>query len=282
MRLTRVLRYRRPRLQLNRFFWLCLTFCQLACQQKEPLRPAPPYAFFPLTSGTTWKYQITDESRHTTTIFTDKVERTPLAGSSSQLITEDGRSTAASETIVSETSGSDGTLLLLYKTNSRYITRSLSFGGLQNGFPDDQMISTESAFLPLTLKPGMTWSNTTFPFGSMLHSLKIVQTHVVYSEDGVVSVPSGHFSNCMRIETNAVFMTDPPNSQWANRYLKYLDWYAPNVGLIKTTLWQKGLFGREIARVELIQFRHGSFAGEPPRPSDGAQHKTATHPDLMD
>jgi hypothetical protein len=211
------------------------------------------------------------------------VERTQYAGSGSELMPEDGRSTPASaETIVSETSGSDGTLLMLYQTNNEYIARALSFGSLENGLSDHQIISRELDFLPLVLTPGMSWSNTTFPFGSMLHDLKIVQTHIIYAEDDVVTVPGGHFPNCIRIETSAVFMRDSSDSRRERRHLKYFDWYAPNVGLIKTALWQAGLFGREIATVELIQFRQGSLTRNPPQRTDGAEHKSASHPGLMD
>jgi len=36
--------------------------------------------------------------------------------------------------------------------------------------------------------------------------------------------------------------------------LKYVDWYAPNVGLIKTEVWERGLFGRKVGNVELQTF----------------------------
>ena len=36
--------------------------------------------------------------------------------------------------------------------------------------------------------------------------------------------------------------------------LKYVDWYAPNVGLIKTEVWERGFFGRKIGNVELLSF----------------------------
>jgi hypothetical protein len=52
MRLTRVLRHRRPRPRLNRnVFCFLLIFCQSACQQGRPLIPALPEAFFPLIPG---------------------------------------------------------------------------------------------------------------------------------------------------------------------------------------------------------------------------------------
>jgi hypothetical protein len=58
-----------------------------------------------------------------------------------------------------------------------------------------------------------------------------------------------HFSNCIRIETEAVY-SDSSSKQDGVRKLRYLDWYAPNVGLVKTS----GLFGSETARVELLSF----------------------------
>jgi hypothetical protein len=38
------------------------------------------------------------------------------------------------------------------------------------------------------------------------------------------------------------------------RRLRYLDWYAPNVGLVKTLVLESGFFGSETARVELLSF----------------------------
>jgi hypothetical protein len=35
--------------------------------------------------------------------------------------------------------------------------------------------------------------------------------------------------------------------------LKYLE-YAPNVGLIKPEVWERGLFGRKVGNVELQTF----------------------------
>lgn len=282
MRLTEIITFCRPDARLKRhLFYLLLILCQLACQKERPTSATKVDAFFPLILGTTWSYEIVDEVRNTTTTFTDKVERTQYAANGSPLMAENGKAIGGSyETVVSEASGSDGQLLVLYKSSSQYIERSLSFGRLVDGSSDYQVISTELKFLPRLLKPGVHWSNTTFPFGSMLHDLKIVQTHVVYAEDDVVTVPAGRFSNCIRIVTSAVFMSDSPDSGRERRYLEYVDWYAPNVGLIKTALSQSGLFGREIAKVELIQFRQGSFTGVPPPPS--AEQRTLSHPGLMD
>jgi hypothetical protein len=282
MRLTAIITYCRPDPRLKRhLFYLLLTFCQLACQKERPPGATQVDAFFPLILGTTWSYEIVDEVRNTTTTFTDKVERTQFTANGGPLKADNGNATRASyETVVSETSGSDGQLLVLYKSSSQYIGRSLSFGRLEDGSSDYQIISTELKFLPRLLKPGVHWSNTTVPFGSMSSDLKIVQTHVVYAEDDVVTVPAGRFSNCIRIVTSAVFMSDSSDSGRERRYLEYVDWYAPNVGLIKTSLSRTGFFGGEIAKVELIQFRQGSFTGVPPPPS--TEQRTVSHPSLMD
>ncbi|HTT76122.1 MAG TPA: hypothetical protein VMF50_09110 [Candidatus Binataceae bacterium] len=285
MRLNRDRRHPRSGPRLNCYLvGILLTLCQLGCQKERALGPTQPDAFFPLAPGTTWKYRITDEARNTATTFTDKVERTQFTENGSQLMAEDGKPTGGSyETVVSETTaGSDSQLLMLYNSTDQYIARSLSFGSLEDGSSDYQILSTELEFLPHVLKPGVSWSNTVFPFGATLHNLEIIQTHTVYTEEGVVTVPAGQFTNCIRIETSAVFMRDSANSSEDQRYLKYLDWYAPNVGLVKTTLRHAGLFGKEIARVELIQFRRGSSEGSPLMPSNPADQRTETHSGLMD
>jgi hypothetical protein len=50
------------------------------------------------------------------------------------------------------------------------------------------------------------------------------------------------------------FNDDSPSHQGGPRRLKYLDWYAPNVDLIKTEVWERGLFGRKVGNVELLSF----------------------------
>jgi hypothetical protein len=68
-----------------------------------------------------------------------------------------------------------------------------------------------------------------------------------------VQVPAGHYSNCIRIETEAVYKNDLSHNAGIRR-LRYIDWYAPNVGLIKTVVSESGFFGAQIGSVELLSF----------------------------
>lgn len=60
---------------LKAFVWSVLTLAAvqlMSCQRKVQFDPAPAGAFFPLHPGFTWTYRVTDKSRDTTEIFTDR------------------------------------------------------------------------------------------------------------------------------------------------------------------------------------------------------------------
>jgi hypothetical protein len=154
--------------------------------------------------------------------------------------------TKATTGVVSEYFGSDGEkdLTILYMVEDGYVTRLFGSGDRRH------FLSQEQGFLPRLLKPDLTWSNSLFPIGPFFH---ITQTHRTSLEAGVVLVPAGHYSNCIRIETEAVYKDDSSNDAGTRR-LRYVDWYAPNVGLLKTLVLESGFFGTEIGRVELLSF----------------------------
>jgi hypothetical protein len=112
----------------------------------------------------------------------------------------------------------------------------------------------ERGFLPRLLKPDLSWSNSLFSFGHRPDEFHLTQTHRTSSETGVVLVPAGHYSHCIRIETEAVYENNSSSEKCGARRLEYVDWYAPNVGLIKTLVFESGFFGPELARVELLNF----------------------------
>lgn len=134
-----------------------------------------------------------------------------------------------------------------YVVQDGYITRA-------SGFDDrGRILFEERRFLSQVLKPDLTWSNWLFPFDRMAEVFRVTQTHRTFSEANDVVVPAGHFSNCIRIETEAVYR-DSSSQEAEARRIRYLDWYAPNVGLVKTLVLESGFFGSEIARVDLISF----------------------------
>jgi hypothetical protein len=219
---------------------LMLTVVQLSsCQRNAPFDPALIGSFFPLRPGLTWVYRVIYKSQENPQIFTDR------ATGGQERVSAPNAATG----MVSEYSGSDGTrdLTILYMVKNGYVSRSV------RSRDSRQIMSEEREFLPLLLKPDLTWSNSLFPVGRFVKGFHITQAHRTSLEAGVVLVPAGHYSNCIRIDTVAVYQDD--SSKIGARQLRYVDWYAPNVGLIKTVVLESGFFGTEIGRVELLRFR---------------------------
>jgi hypothetical protein len=223
--------------------FVCLTLAVvqlLGCQKSARFDPALAGSFFPLRPGLTWTYRVIDKGQETPQIFTDRAmggqERVGTANASSG--------------VVAEYSGSDGAsdLTIFYAVEDGYVTRSLGLGDAKH------IMSQEREFLPSLLKPDLTWSNTQSPIGHFAEGFHVTQTHRTSLESAVVIVPAGHFSNCIRIETDALLRDDLSPRTPGTRELKYVDWYAPNVGLIKTTVKESGFFGAQTGSVELLSF----------------------------
>jgi hypothetical protein len=222
-------------------FLLALTLAVvlfLSYRNRAPFDPALAGSFFPLSSGSTWTYRLIDEIQNTNEIFTDRAvgeERASPAKIGGALVSEYFGT------------GDGSNLRIFYKVENGYMTRIFDFGGR------GEIQFRERAFLPRLLKPDLTWSNWTVPFGPFPEGFHLKQTHHTSLETAVVTVPAGKFSNCIRIETEVAFKGNLSQGVRARR-LRYLDWYAPNVGLIRTLVFENGFFGAEIARVELLSF----------------------------
>lgn len=220
------------RLRICSLLGVAVALVSLAgCQKRASFDPALAGAFFPLRPGSSWTYRFTDKSRNTTEIITDRV-----------IGIEHLASPKAAGEVVSEYSGPDGTgaSTNIYVVEGGYITRA----------------STERQFLPRLLKPDLTWSNSLFPFGDLANPFQVLQKHHTFLEPDEVVVPAGRFSGCIRIETDAVYQRKSLEHNGSQQF-RYLDWYAPNVGLVKTLfLMKSGFFGfeTEISRLELLKF----------------------------
>ena len=228
------------------FSWrsLCMTLAILqlfACQKGASFNSALAGSFFPLRPGSTWTYRVVDEYQKTTEVFTDRAQG--IVGVHS------ANSTGG---LVAEYSGSDSKsdFTIRYTFKDGYVTRSLGTREREHNF------FQETGFLPRLLKPNLTWSNSFDPSGALIHGFHLTQTHRTFLEASVMVVPAGRFPNCIRIETEAVYVMKNDNSfqELDARRLRYMDWYAPNVGLIKTVVLETGFFGKEISRVELLHF----------------------------
>jgi hypothetical protein len=207
-----------------------LQFC--SCQGKS-FDPTLAGDFFPLRPGLSWTYRIIDSSHGTTHILTDRVL---------------GWTGAQSSEVESEYSGPSGVLKssISYIVEHGYFTRQSTI----NNRPGT--VLAERAFLPQLLKPNLSWSNSLVPFVEEPDLFHVRQTHQTFFDTTIIEVPAGSFSGCIRIETLALYQSSFEANP--SLRLKYVDWYAPHIGLIKTVVEQTGLFGSEVARIELLRF----------------------------
>lgn len=223
---------------------LALAVIQLLGCQRKSFDPALAGEFFPLRPGLSWTYRIIDESHGTTQVFTDLVVTQTGAGAR-----EGGGE------VESEYSGPGGTLnsALFYFPEGGYLTRQSRIG------KNAQATLAEKGFLPQLLKPDLTWTNSLVLFDGQPDTLHAIQTHRTFFDTKTVEVPAGHFFGCIRIETAARYQNDLSKGPLPLK-LKYLDWYAPHVGLVRTVVEQNGFFLSELARVELIKFGYSQPA----------------------
>jgi hypothetical protein len=237
-------------------FLLCvLTAAQLtSCQNKALFDPSLSSTFFPLRPGYRWTYRVIDNNERISETVTDKAlgrKYIKSLGTFGETVSEEWQGLTL-----------DGlrTSTLVYVSERGYLDRLSDFGG-------HGVLVEERRFLPTLLTPESTWSNRLFPFVS--DTFLAEQNHRISFETHLVSVPAGRFSGCMRIDTDAVYQ-----GLAGGLHLSYIDWYAPNVGLVKASVlkagyinWyvpnsgligtvfaKTGLFKSEIANVELIRF----------------------------
>ncbi len=193
----------------------------MGCRNNASFDPASAGTFFPLHRGSSWSYRIIDKNQAINEIVTD---RALGAGHIDTL-------KAAGEAVSESANINGGKSTFLYVMEDGYLTRVSSVSV-------PAWASYERRFLPQFLKPGLTWTNTLFPFGRFPLAFHITQTHRTFLEAGDVVVPAGRF------------------------HLKYVDWYAPNVGLVKTRVLKSRWFSEsEVARLELLTFADSSTGG---------------------
>jgi hypothetical protein len=226
---------------------LILSALMLGCQGKTAqFNPGLAHDFFPLAPDSVWTYQVKSKSQHNTYVVTDKALGEKYVPSLN-----------ITGAVVEEYYNLDrgGTRPIVYITRNGYWTR---FSGLDYSKEDIQAPawgrSEEGEFMPATLMPGINWKSQIFPFGHMPGSFDIRQLHHTFFEPADIVVPAGHFTGCMRIETEAMYeggsyakMGKPPR-------LVYEDYYAPHVGLVKTLALEGTVHGPEVERVELIRY----------------------------
>lgn len=219
----------------------------LGCERSHlQFNPALAGAFFPLQPSTVWTYRVNSKSQRQTYVVTDKVlgvKYVPSLNVTGQVVEEYYNLDRG------------GSRPIVYVTKDGYLTR---LSGLEYTKQDIRTPawgrSEEGEFMPARMVPEVSWSSTIFPFGHMPDAFDIKQTHRTVFETDDIVVPAGRYTGCMRIDTLATYEGGSFNKNRANSNLLYRDWYAPNVGLVKTEVLEGGDRGPEMELVELIRF----------------------------
>lgn len=221
------------------------------CEGKKAVfDPTLAGSFFPLEVDATWTYKIDSKSQRATYIVTDKVVGEQYVPSLD-----------VTGEVVEEYYNMDrgGSRPIVYVVKNGYLNR---LSGLEYAKEDIAAPawgrSEDGAFLPVRLTPELSWHSKILPFGHLDGAFDINQEHRSVFETEDVVVPAGRFSNCMRIDTNAVYEGGSYARAGKKMVLAYRDWYAPNVGLVKTIALEGGPSGPVMERVELVKYAHSS------------------------
>ncbi|MGH7840292.1 MAG: hypothetical protein ACREQT_02070 [Candidatus Binataceae bacterium] len=217
------------------------------CQRSSAhYNPALAGTFFPLAPDSTWTYRIQSKSQKSTYVITDKVlgvKYVPSLNVTGQVVEE----------FYNLDRG--GSRPIVYVSKDGYLSR---LSGLEYAKDDIQTPawgrSEEGEFMPARMVPDVSWNSTIFPFGHIGGAFVIKQAHHTAFEPSDVTVPAGKFTGCMRIDTIANYEGGSfAKSKKASKLL-YRDWYAPNVGLVKTEVLEGGEHGSRMELVELMRF----------------------------
>lgn len=222
-----------------------------ACRNANSPRD-PSAVFFPLKPRMMWMYRVQSKSQRSTYVMTDMVigaQYVPALKVRGEVVQEFYNFDRA------------GLRPIIYLEKGGYLTRLSGLDYVEHQIkPPAWGRSIEEDFLPERLAPDQTWQNKFFPYGALPGSFAVAQKHKSFKETRSVDVPAGRYQGCIRIETQASYEGGAYAQQKQMLKLTYVDWYAPNVGLVRTVTYQGGPDGPEMDRVELIKFDRGAGA----------------------
>jgi hypothetical protein len=233
-----------------------------ACKSAGEWKAEPNANFFPLKTDMVWTYRVNSKSQRANYAVTDRVigmEYVPALKLTGLVVEEFYNLDRA------------GLRPIVYLDEGGFLTRLSGLDYVEHRIQGPAWgRSEEQNFLPEHLTPDREWKNTLFPYGKLPGSFDVTQSHKSFIEPADVTVPAGHFKNCIRIETQAHYEGGAYAQQKQNLKLTYEDWYAPNIGLVRTIAYQGGPSGPEMERVELTRFEAVSNKAAPATPPAAA------------
>lgn len=214
----------RPLKLINRFIYLLFAgVLSSGCNERDT-------SYFPLKKGLEWRYQI----QKTTMGGTEKQKRY-ISSIEPRVINNEITHIQRSLT---------GTLLLYRKTDAG-VER---VGYLVANGVSEELIEDTHLMMPVKTETGIEWESLaltqilnkkgvpvdTLGFQIMV---KIPVKNRIESTDAVIKVPAGRFDNCVEIYTSGfAFHSGSPFNTRTLIEIKQTKWYAPGVGLVKSTL----------------------------------------------
>jgi hypothetical protein len=218
-------------------------------------RPSVPEAdFFPLHPDDTWLYEVGQPMRNRRLRMTVRVR-------GKEFVKSVGRRCD----VVEEIYGPQNPVArdepverypIAYYRDGNFLHRVLSLEYRDGEVAEAGLDSFEERFLPLGLAAAASWDGQTraYVLGPD-NDYRVLQQHEARPAEEVVDVPAGRFRDCIRVDTRALHATTRggrPDD--APMTLYYTDWYAPNVGLIRSVQHSRPDGGPPLAEILLLAY----------------------------
>ena len=215
--------------------------------------------FFPLHAEDMWVYGVTQPLRNVRTRMTVRVRGERYIhsiGRQCRLVDETYGGADAAMAAAAGQAPDTQVHPIAYCRKDGYLYRALSLEYHGDDVREVGLGSAEERFLPAALTGNAAWESVTTAYdlgGGTGYGVR--QTHHALLEDAVIEVPAGRFSGCLRVETVATHGGQYHGTRDSDPIvLYYADWYAPNVGLVRTIQSDRPGYGPPLAQIELLAY----------------------------
>ena len=222
--------------------------------------------FFPLHTEDTWVYEVSRPLRNQSTRMTVRVRgeryvsalqrRCRLVEESYAAGSGEGLSANGSDVPARRPPGPGEMYPIAYYSEKGFLYRALSLEYAGGELREIGIGSHEERFLPNHFTETSAWESVTTAYDLGAGNGYVVrQTHNAASEPGVVEVPAGRFTGCIRVDTVAVHSSQRDGRDEAKPLvLYYSDWYAPRVGLVRTIQSEHPAGSVPLTQIELLAY----------------------------
>jgi len=145
---------------------------------------------------------------------------------------------------------------IAYCRKDGFLYRALSLEYRGKEIREVGLGSGEERFLPDGLQNNLAWDSVTtaYELGGG-NGYDVRQRHRSVPEARIIEVPAGRFAGCVRVETMALHSGRHDGKAESNPIILYYnDWYAPGVGLVRTTQSDRPGDAPPLAQIELLAY----------------------------